>query len=119
MHPQRRHLAQVFERPRADHAMQKGRPVDLAVAVDAARYLIESAKRPVALVSLPPRVSTAIVYGKFLVTGTVAGVIDTRLAGAAHLAVVRFVGEEEGLFDEFDAPQHWYFVAASRHDAEH
>jgi len=46
-----RDLAQSFERPRALQPMQKGRPVDLAVAVDAARYLIESAKRPVALVS--------------------------------------------------------------------
>ena len=46
-----RDLAQIFERPRATQAMQKGRPVDLASAVEAARQLIEGAKRPVALVS--------------------------------------------------------------------
>ncbi len=46
-----RDLAQVFERPRADRAMQKGKPVELAVAIAAARKLIGEAKHPVALVS--------------------------------------------------------------------
>ncbi len=46
-----RDLAQVFERPRAEQAMLKGKPVELAVAIDAARRLIAEAKRPVALVS--------------------------------------------------------------------
>ena len=46
-----RDLAQIFERPRATQAMQKGKPVDLPAAIDAARRLIESAERPVALVS--------------------------------------------------------------------
>ncbi len=46
-----RDLAQVFERPRADHAMQKGKPVDLPVAIAAARTLIDAAKHAVALVS--------------------------------------------------------------------
>jgi NADH-quinone oxidoreductase subunit G len=46
-----RDLAQVFERPRADHAMQKGKPVELAAAVAAARKLIGEARHPVALVS--------------------------------------------------------------------
>ena len=46
-----RDLAQVFERPRADHAMQKGKPVELSVAINAARKLVGDAKHPVALVS--------------------------------------------------------------------
>jgi NADH-quinone oxidoreductase subunit G len=46
-----RDLAQIFERPRATRAMQKGKPVDLPSAIEAARRLIEVAKRPVALVS--------------------------------------------------------------------
>ncbi len=46
-----RDLAQIFERPRADHAMQKGKPVELPVAIAAARRLIGEAKRAVALVS--------------------------------------------------------------------
>src|SRR5205823_11105316 len=46
-----RDLAQIFERPRAKQAMQKGKPVDLPSAIEAARRLIEDAKRPVALVS--------------------------------------------------------------------
>ena len=46
-----RDLAQIFERPRADHAMQKGKPVELAAALVAARKLIADAKHPVALVS--------------------------------------------------------------------
>jgi NADH-quinone oxidoreductase subunit G len=46
-----RDLAQIFERPRAGQPMLKGKPVDLAAAVDAARRLIEAAKKPVALVS--------------------------------------------------------------------
>jgi len=46
-----RDLAQVFERPRADHAMQKGKPVELSSALLAARKLIEEAKCAAVLVS--------------------------------------------------------------------
>jgi NADH-quinone oxidoreductase subunit G len=46
-----RDLAQVFERPRATEALQKGRAVDLETAVRRARELIAAARRPVALVS--------------------------------------------------------------------
>ena len=46
-----RDLAQVFERARADHALQKGKPVELATAIAAARKLIGEATHPVALVS--------------------------------------------------------------------
>jgi NADH-quinone oxidoreductase subunit G len=46
-----RDLAQVFERARADHALQKGKPVELDAAIAAARRLIGDAKHPVALVS--------------------------------------------------------------------
>jgi NADH-quinone oxidoreductase subunit G len=46
-----RDLARIFERPRAVQPMQRGRPVDVDTAIDAARRLIEGAKRPVALVS--------------------------------------------------------------------
>jgi NADH-quinone oxidoreductase subunit G len=46
-----RDLAQVFERPRADHAMLKGKPVELAAAIAAARTLIDNAGHAVALVS--------------------------------------------------------------------
>jgi NADH-quinone oxidoreductase subunit G len=46
-----RDLAKIFERPRAGQAMLKGKPVELAAAIDAARALIEEAKHPVALVS--------------------------------------------------------------------
>jgi NADH-quinone oxidoreductase subunit G len=46
-----RDLAQIFERPRADQAMKKGKPVDLDAATEAARRLIDEAKHPVALVS--------------------------------------------------------------------
>ncbi|HEY5308320.1 MAG TPA: NADH-quinone oxidoreductase, partial [Casimicrobiaceae bacterium] len=46
-----RDLAQIFERPRADHALQKGKPVELTVAIAAARKLIDGAKRAVAVVS--------------------------------------------------------------------
>lgn len=46
-----RDLAQVFERPRAEQALQKGRPTDLHAAVAAARKLIVAAKAPVALIS--------------------------------------------------------------------
>jgi NADH-quinone oxidoreductase subunit G len=46
-----RDLARIFERPRATQAMQKGKPVDLPSAIEAARRLIEGAKHPVALVS--------------------------------------------------------------------
>ena len=46
-----RDLAQIFERARAEQAMLKGRPVGLEEAVTAARGLIGTARRPVALVS--------------------------------------------------------------------
>ena len=46
-----RDLAKIFERPRAGQAMQNGRPVELAAAIDAARRLIGAAKRRVAVVS--------------------------------------------------------------------
>jgi NADH-quinone oxidoreductase subunit G len=46
-----RDLAQVFERARAEQAMQEGRPVALTAAIDSARALIAAARRPVALVS--------------------------------------------------------------------
>ena len=46
-----RDLAQIFERPRAERAMHKGKPVDLPAAIAAAGRLIEDAKHPVALVS--------------------------------------------------------------------
>jgi len=46
-----RDLAQVFERPRADHALLKGKPVELAVAIAAARKLVGEARHAVALVS--------------------------------------------------------------------
>ena len=46
-----RDLAKFFERPRAQQAMEKGRPVELAAAIATARRLIGAAKRPVALVS--------------------------------------------------------------------
>ena len=46
-----RDLAQIFERPRAEQAMLKGKPVSLPAAIDAARRLIDAARRPVALVS--------------------------------------------------------------------
>ena len=46
-----RDLGPFFERPRAEQAMTKGAPVELAVAIDNARLLIERAKRPWALVS--------------------------------------------------------------------
>jgi NADH-quinone oxidoreductase subunit G len=46
-----RDLAKIFERPRAEHAMLDGTPVELPAAIAAARRLIGEAKRPVALVS--------------------------------------------------------------------
>jgi len=46
-----RDLAQIFERPRAEQAMQKGVAVDLAAAIDAARHLLAVSRHPVALVS--------------------------------------------------------------------
>ena len=46
-----RDLARIFERPRAEQAMLKGEPVALDAAVEAARRLLEGARRPVALVS--------------------------------------------------------------------
>jgi NADH-quinone oxidoreductase subunit G len=46
-----RDLAKIFERKRADGAMQKGKPVSLAAATAEARRLIAGASRRVALVS--------------------------------------------------------------------
>jgi len=46
-----RDLARIFERARALQPMLKGRPVDLATAVDEARRLIGAARHPLALVS--------------------------------------------------------------------
>ena len=46
-----RDLAEIFERPRAEHAMQKGKPVELDAAIEAARRLIAASKHAVALVS--------------------------------------------------------------------
>ena len=46
-----RDLAKFFDRPRAEQAMLKGVAADLHTAIDAARTLIDQAKRPVALVS--------------------------------------------------------------------
>jgi NADH-quinone oxidoreductase subunit G len=46
-----RDLARIFERPRADEPMQKGKPVALSAAIEAARRLLAAAKHPVALVS--------------------------------------------------------------------
>ena len=46
-----RDLAKIFERPRAETPMLKGRPAALDAAIDAARRLIAAAKRPVAIAS--------------------------------------------------------------------
>ena len=46
-----RDLAQIFERPRAEQAMRKGEPLELPEAIEAARQLLDAAKRPLALVS--------------------------------------------------------------------
>jgi NADH-quinone oxidoreductase subunit G len=46
-----RDLAKVFERPRAEVAMLKGKPVALDAAIDTAQRLIAEARRPLALVS--------------------------------------------------------------------
>jgi NADH-quinone oxidoreductase subunit G len=46
-----RDLAKIFERPRSEQALLKGKPAELADAVAQARALIAEAKRPVALVS--------------------------------------------------------------------
>jgi NADH-quinone oxidoreductase subunit G len=46
-----RDLAQIFERPRAEGPMQKGRPLAVDAAIGAARKLVEVAKRPVAIAS--------------------------------------------------------------------
>ena len=46
-----RDLKQIFERPRAERAMQKGKPVELDAAIEAARRLLAASKHPVALVS--------------------------------------------------------------------
>jgi NADH-quinone oxidoreductase subunit G len=46
-----RDLARIFERPRAEQAMQKGKPIELDAAIEAARRLLDAAQRPVALVS--------------------------------------------------------------------
>ena len=46
-----RDLAAIFERPRALQAMARGEPVELRLAIEAARRLVAEAKRPVALLS--------------------------------------------------------------------
>ena len=46
-----RDLARIFERPRALQPMQRGQAVALDAAIDAARRLIDGAKRAVALIS--------------------------------------------------------------------
>jgi NADH-quinone oxidoreductase subunit G len=46
-----RDLARIFERPRAQQALQKGQPLALAEAISAARRLIGQARRPAALIS--------------------------------------------------------------------
>jgi NADH-quinone oxidoreductase subunit G len=46
-----RDLAQIFERPRAEQAMQKGAAIELPAAIEAAGRLIDGARHPVALVS--------------------------------------------------------------------
>ncbi len=46
-----RDLARIFERPRAEQALLKGKPAGLAEALARARDLVAEAKRPVALVS--------------------------------------------------------------------
>ena len=46
-----RDLGPFFERPRAEQAMLKGKPVDLPIAIEQARLLIEQARRPAAVVS--------------------------------------------------------------------
>jgi NADH-quinone oxidoreductase subunit G len=46
-----RDLAKIFERPRAEEPMLKGKPVKSEVAIETARILIDRAKRRVALVS--------------------------------------------------------------------
>jgi NADH-quinone oxidoreductase subunit G len=46
-----RDLAHLFERPRAERAMQRGAPVELSVAIAAAKQLLAGAKQPVAIVS--------------------------------------------------------------------
>ncbi len=46
-----RDLAKIFERARAERPLRKGKPVELAEAIAAARQLIAAAKRPVAVVS--------------------------------------------------------------------
>jgi NADH-quinone oxidoreductase subunit G len=46
-----RDLAQIFERPRAEQAMQKGAAIELQTAIEAAGRLIDGARHPVALVS--------------------------------------------------------------------
>ena len=46
-----RDLARILERPRAESAMLRGQPVALDAAVEAARRLIDEARRPLALVS--------------------------------------------------------------------
>ncbi len=46
-----RDLAQIFERPRAEEPMLKGKPVALTAAIDAARRLVDAARHPVAVAS--------------------------------------------------------------------
>ena len=46
-----RDLAKIFERPRAEQALLKGKPAELVDAIGRAKELIAAAKRPVALIS--------------------------------------------------------------------
>ena len=46
-----RDLAKIFERPRAEQALQRGRPVELATATSLAAQMIAAASKPVVLVS--------------------------------------------------------------------
>jgi len=46
-----RDLAAIFERPRAEEPMLKGKPADFDAAIAAARHLLAEASHPVALVS--------------------------------------------------------------------
>ncbi len=46
-----RDLARIFERPRAEQPMLKGKPVALQEAIESARRLVDTAQHPVAVVS--------------------------------------------------------------------
>ncbi len=46
-----RDLAHLFERPRAEQAMQRGATVDLRAAIESARQLIAASRKPVAILS--------------------------------------------------------------------